>query len=80
VVSMLACSSRVRGLKPLDFLWHKNPQHAFLRKGSKAVCPMLQICGMLKIPGFTWKLESQAICGPFLARFLPSLTEISHVT
>jgi len=24
----------------------KNPQHAFLRRGSKAVCPMSQICGM----------------------------------
>jgi len=24
----------------------KNPQHAFLRRASKAVCPMLQICGM----------------------------------
>jgi hypothetical protein len=24
----------------------KNPQHAFLRRGSKAVGPMSQICGM----------------------------------
>ena len=24
----------------------KNPQYAFLRRGSKAVCPMSQICGM----------------------------------
>jgi hypothetical protein len=24
----------------------KNPQHAFLQMGSKAVCPMSQICGM----------------------------------
>jgi hypothetical protein len=24
----------------------KNPQHAFLRKGSKIIGPMLQICGM----------------------------------
>ena len=24
----------------------KNLQHAFLRRGSKAVCPMSQICGM----------------------------------
>jgi len=28
----------------------KNPQHAFLRRGSKAVGPMSQICGMYKIP------------------------------
>ena len=28
------------------FLRAKNPQRAFLRRGSKAVCPMSQICGM----------------------------------
>ena len=28
------------------FTAKKNPQHAFLRKGSKAVCPMSHICGM----------------------------------
>ena len=32
--------------KPLDFSGRKNPQHAFLRRGSKAVCPMKQIYGM----------------------------------
>jgi len=31
----------------------KNPQHAFLRRGS----PMSYICGMWKIPKFTWKSE-----------------------
>jgi hypothetical protein len=34
----------------VGFFRQKNPQHAFLRKGSKAVCPMSQICGMLKNP------------------------------
>jgi len=38
------------GFKPSqsrqDFSGRKNPQHAFLRKGSKAVGPMSQICGM----------------------------------
>jgi hypothetical protein len=53
VVSMLASGTRVRGS---DFFGQKNPQHAFLRKGSKAVCPMSQICGMLKNPVITWKL------------------------
>jgi hypothetical protein len=24
----------------------KNPPYAFLRRGSKAICPMAQICGM----------------------------------
>jgi hypothetical protein len=24
----------------------KNPQHAFLQRGSKRICPMSQLCGM----------------------------------
>jgi flagellar basal body-associated protein FliL len=32
--------------KPLDFYARKNPQHAFLRRGSKRICPMSQLCGM----------------------------------
>ena len=32
--------------KPLDFYCRKNPQHAFLRRGSKRICPMSQLCGM----------------------------------
>jgi hypothetical protein len=32
----------------VGFFGRKNPQHAFLRRGSKAVCPMSQLCGMLK--------------------------------
>jgi hypothetical protein len=34
------------GLNPAEavgFLRRKNPQHAFLRRGSKAVCPMLHV-------------------------------------
>jgi hypothetical protein len=42
--------------KPSGFFGRKNSQHAFLRKGSKAVCPMSQICGMLKNPVITRKL------------------------
>ena len=30
----------------VGFLGRKNPQHAFLRRGSKAVGPTSQICGM----------------------------------
>jgi hypothetical protein len=37
-------------VEAVGFFGRKNPQHAFLRKGSKAVCPMSQICGMLKNP------------------------------
>jgi hypothetical protein len=32
--------------KAVGFFGRKNPQQAFLRRGSKAVCPMSQICGM----------------------------------
>jgi hypothetical protein len=60
VVSMLASGTQVRGFKPgrnrRIFWGEKNPRHAFFRKGSKAVCPMSQICGMLKNPVITWKL------------------------
>jgi hypothetical protein len=60
VVSMLASGTRVRGFKPgrsrRIFSCEKNPQHAFLRKGSKAVCPMSQICGISKKPVIAWKL------------------------
>jgi hypothetical protein len=62
--SVLPLSAQVRGFKPRkscpDFLGWKNPQHTFLRKGSKAVGPMSQICGTQKIPELTWKLQSQA--------------------
>jgi hypothetical protein len=54
VVSMLASGTQDRGFTPgrslRIFSGEKNPQHAFLRKGSKAVCPMSQICGMSKNP------------------------------
>ena len=42
--SVLPLSTQVHGFKPSrnrqDFSGRKNPQHAFLRKGSKAVGPM----------------------------------------
>jgi hypothetical protein len=44
---------KIAGSNPAEavrFFGRKNPQHAFLRRGSKAVCPMSQICGMLKNP------------------------------
>jgi hypothetical protein len=34
----------------VGFFGRKNPQHAFHRRGSKAICPMSQVCGMLKNP------------------------------
>jgi hypothetical protein len=50
VVSMLASVTQVCGFKPgrsrRIFQGEKNPLHAFLRRGIKAVCPMSQLCGM----------------------------------
>jgi hypothetical protein len=51
VVSRLA--SGIAGSNPAEavrFFGRKYPQHAFLQRGSKAICPMSQICGMLKYP------------------------------
>jgi hypothetical protein len=48
VVSMLASGTQDR--EAVGFYLRKNPQHAFLRRGSKAVRPMSQICGILKKP------------------------------
>jgi hypothetical protein len=53
VVSRLASGTHDCGFAPgrsRRIFRAKNPQHAFLRKGSKAACPMSQICGMLKNP------------------------------
>jgi hypothetical protein len=44
----------------VGFFWRKNPHYAFLRRGSKAVCPMSQLCGVLKNPANTWKSDCLA--------------------
>ena len=45
--SVLAFGTQIHGFKPARsrriFQGEKNPQHAFLRRGSKAVCPMSYI-------------------------------------
>jgi hypothetical protein len=46
VVSVLPSGTQERGFA-LGFFGRKIPQHVFLRKGSKTVCP---ICGMSKNP------------------------------
>jgi hypothetical protein len=47
VVSILATGTRVCGFKGFGFFGHpENPQYAFLRRGSKIICPMSQLCGM----------------------------------
>jgi hypothetical protein len=48
----LACwplVSEFAGSNPAEavgFFWCKNPQHAFLRRGSQIICPMSQLWGM----------------------------------
>jgi hypothetical protein len=52
VVYWLVCwplVPKIVGLNPakaVGFFGRKNPQHAFLQRGSKAVCPMSQVCSM----------------------------------
>jgi hypothetical protein len=61
--SMLPVSTQACEFKPgqccQDFSGQKNPQHAFLQRGSKAVDPMLQICGILKIPKWNVEVDRQ---------------------
>src|SRR5215471_9949392 len=67
--------------KPLDFSGEKNSQHAFLWKGSKAVCPMSQICGMLKNPTVYCgsRKPSAKLSGHLSPIFRFSLTEVFDV-
>ena len=49
VVSMLPLAPKFAGSNPAEavgFFGRKNPQHAFLRRRSKIICPMSQLCGM----------------------------------
>jgi hypothetical protein len=56
VVKWLACWPLIpkiavlNTVKAVGFFGRKNPQYAFFQRRSKAVCPMSQICGMLKNP------------------------------
>jgi hypothetical protein len=63
---------KIAGSNPAEavgFFGLKNPQHAFLRRGSKAVRPMSQICGMLKNPVIYVEVGiKRQIYRPFLAR------------
>jgi hypothetical protein len=78
VVSVLASGTQDRWV--FGFFGLNNPQHAFLRRESKAVCPMSPICGMLKTPGNYVEVGfSGQICRLFLAHFRSSLPEGSHV-
>jgi hypothetical protein len=46
---LASVAPKIAGSIPAEavgFFGQKDPQHAFLRRGSKAVCPMSQLCGM----------------------------------
>jgi hypothetical protein len=45
VVSMVPKIAGSNPAEAVGFFGRKNPQHSFLRKGSKAVCPVSQIFG-----------------------------------
>jgi hypothetical protein len=56
----------------------KNPQHAFLRKGSIIIGPMSQICGVLKNPGYIFKASRPPfppIVSPLAASGLPRVVD-----
>jgi hypothetical protein len=82
--SCVLSGTQDRGFKPgrsRRIFLAKNPQHASLRRGSKFVYPMSQICGMLKNPAIYVDVEiAGQIDRSFLAQFRPSLTEVFHVT
>jgi hypothetical protein len=61
--------------KPSDCFGRKNPQHAFLRRGSKAVGPMSQICGTLKNPCDYMEVGSKA---KFVGHFSPELSSFAN--
>jgi hypothetical protein len=80
-VSTLASGTQVRGFEPSQshrIFGRKNHQRAFLRRGSKTVSPMSQLCGMLKNPTITVEVAIDAnsishfspIVLPFSARGL----------
>jgi hypothetical protein len=65
---LVVSRSRVQP-KPSDFFGRKNPQHAFLRKRSKAVGPVSYIYGTLKNHCDYMEVGSKAkFCRTFLAR------------
>jgi hypothetical protein len=78
---MLASGTQDRGFETgRIFRVKKKPQHAFLRRGSKAVGRMSQLCGMLKNSAIYVEVGiAGQIDRPFLAQFRPSLTEASYV-
>jgi hypothetical protein len=64
---------KIAGSNPAEavgFFGQKYPQNALFRRGSKAVCPMSQICGMSKNP--TVYRGSRNLQAKFLGHFSPA--------
>ena len=76
-VGMLASGTEDRGFDPgrsrRIFRAKKNPQHAFLGGGSKAVSHVADLRGMSENPGFTWK--SQAKLTGHFSPIIPSFAD-----
>ena len=72
VVSMLAGSIPAEAV---GFFGRKNPQHAFLGGGSKAISHVADLRGMSKNPGFTWKSKSQAKLTGHFSPVIPSFAD-----
>jgi hypothetical protein len=71
--------TQLAGSNPAEsvgFFWCKNPQHAFLRRGSQIICPMSQIWGHVLEPSSCGSLRAAGKMRMF--KFLPSLIEISR--
>ena len=59
----------------VGFFGRKNPQHAFLGGGSKAVSHVADLSGMSKNPRFTWKSKSQAKLTGHFSPVIPSFAD-----
>jgi len=80
VVSVLASGTQDRGFKPGRSRRIFRAKKSSAGRGSKATCPMSQICGMLETPGNYVEVGFPGqICQSFLAHFRSSLPEGSHV-
>ena len=76
--SVLAFGTQVRGLKPDRSRWNfprrKNPQHSFLRRESKAVCPCRRFTACKRSLNIMWwsgifRQNSSAISRPWSSSF-----------
>jgi hypothetical protein len=70
---MLASGTQVR--ETVGFFGRKIPRHAFLRRGSKAVGPMAQLCGILKNPTIT--VEVAIVWLNTIGHFSPIVTRFA---